>query len=53
MFFRHKSSQDIPEFQALRRRLEAIMLIVQNYQGDGSMGALESRIKGLSPFVNA
>ena len=48
-----KSSQDTAEFHTLRRRLEAIMSIVQHYQRDGSMDALESRIKSLSPFVNA
>ena len=44
-------SQDEEVFQALRRKLEAIMSIVEHYQKHGSMGALESRIKDLSPFV--
>ena len=53
LVFRQKYSEDKEEFQALTCKLEAIISVVQHYQKDGSMGALETRIKGLSPFVNA
>jgi hypothetical protein len=47
-----KVSQNQSDFEALTRKLEAIMAIVQRYHKDNSIDALGTRVEGLSQYVD-
>jgi hypothetical protein len=49
---RQKISQNKSDFEALKRKLEAIMAIVLRYNKDNYIGALGTRVEGLSQYVN-
>jgi hypothetical protein len=48
LMLQQKCSQNKSDFEALTRKLEAILAIVQRYHKDNSIGALGTRVEGLS-----